>query len=219
MIRQAHSYFLGAMSGTALIAGAVVVFVVLVSAQAFKDWPISALGGGFGESAPLAPGKPVAHGEGGTAASSAPKQSQAQGKHNGDSKGGAPSRGTAHNVDSVGATGGSTHTGAGSSPPAGSTGGSAGGSPTGAGSSAGSGSTGAGSSQPSGGGNPGSEVTNTVNDTVSGAGNTIGGALEGAGVPKAAEEIVNGAAGPESVVGQTAEKAGETVGGLLTPPH
>src|ERR1700733_10665942 len=46
MIRQAHTYLVGAMGGATLIAVAVVVFVVLVSAQVFRDWPIAALGGG-----------------------------------------------------------------------------------------------------------------------------------------------------------------------------
>jgi hypothetical protein len=42
MIRQAHSYLAGAVSGAALIAAAVVVFILLlVSTQAFKDWPIA----------------------------------------------------------------------------------------------------------------------------------------------------------------------------------
>jgi len=42
MIRQAHSYFAGAVSGATLIAAAVIVFVaLLISTQAFRDWPIA----------------------------------------------------------------------------------------------------------------------------------------------------------------------------------
>ena len=44
MIRQAHTYLAGAVSGTALIAVAVVVFVLLVSLQALRDWPLAGLG-------------------------------------------------------------------------------------------------------------------------------------------------------------------------------
>ena len=46
MIRQARTYLVGAMSGATLIAIAIAVFVLLVSAQVFRDWPIAALGGG-----------------------------------------------------------------------------------------------------------------------------------------------------------------------------
>ena len=45
MIRQAHTYLAGAVSGTALVAAAIVVFVLLVSVQAVKDWPLSGLVG------------------------------------------------------------------------------------------------------------------------------------------------------------------------------
>ena len=42
MIRQAHSYLAGAVSGAGLIAAAVVVFILLlVSTQGFRDWPIA----------------------------------------------------------------------------------------------------------------------------------------------------------------------------------
>ena len=43
MIRQAHTYLVGAMGGATLIAIAIAVFVLLVSAQVFRDWPIAAL--------------------------------------------------------------------------------------------------------------------------------------------------------------------------------
>ena len=41
MIQQARTYLAGAVSGTALIVAAVVVFVLLVSAQALRDWPLA----------------------------------------------------------------------------------------------------------------------------------------------------------------------------------
>ena len=46
MIRQAHTYLAGAVSGTALIAAAVAIFVLLVSVQAARDWPFAGLVGG-----------------------------------------------------------------------------------------------------------------------------------------------------------------------------
>ena len=46
MIRQAHTYLAGAVSGTVLIAAAVAVFVLLVSVQAARDWPFAGLVGG-----------------------------------------------------------------------------------------------------------------------------------------------------------------------------
>ena len=55
MIRQAHTYLAGAVSGTALIAVAVVAFVVLVSVQALRDWPLAGLGGGGDDAAARPP--------------------------------------------------------------------------------------------------------------------------------------------------------------------
>ena len=49
MIRQAHTYMAGAMSGATLIGVAIAAFVLLVSAQVFQSWPIPGLGGGEGE--------------------------------------------------------------------------------------------------------------------------------------------------------------------------
>ncbi|MGD9735090.1 MAG: hypothetical protein AB7V58_05695 [Solirubrobacterales bacterium] len=46
MIRQARRYLVGAVSSVTLISIAIVAFVILVSAQVFKDWPIGDLGGG-----------------------------------------------------------------------------------------------------------------------------------------------------------------------------
>ena len=41
MIRQAHTYLVGALSGVVVIGIAIAAFVVLVSAQVFHELPIS----------------------------------------------------------------------------------------------------------------------------------------------------------------------------------
>jgi hypothetical protein len=43
MVRQAHTYLVGALSGVTLIGIAIAAFVVLVSAQVFHEWPIADL--------------------------------------------------------------------------------------------------------------------------------------------------------------------------------
>src|ERR1700761_9139940 len=43
MIRQAHTYLVGALSGVVVVVIAIGAFVVLVSAQVFHDLPIPAL--------------------------------------------------------------------------------------------------------------------------------------------------------------------------------
>jgi hypothetical protein len=59
LIRHSQSYLFGAISGTAVIAAAVVCFILFVSAQALRDWPISDLNfpGGGNDSAAVAPAK------------------------------------------------------------------------------------------------------------------------------------------------------------------
>ena len=62
MIRQAHTYLVGALSGVVVIGIAIAAFVVLVSAQVFHDLPIPALskqrpegrGGLAGQGSPVA---------------------------------------------------------------------------------------------------------------------------------------------------------------------
>src|SRR3954452_8727874 len=70
MIRQAHTYLAGAVSGTALIAIAIAVFVMLVSLQAARDWPFAGLvGSGDDASTPeTAPAVPAAARAAGAAA-------------------------------------------------------------------------------------------------------------------------------------------------------
>ena len=46
MIRQAHTYLAGAISGTVLVIGAIVGFVLLVSLQTVRgDWPLAGIVG------------------------------------------------------------------------------------------------------------------------------------------------------------------------------
>src|SRR6478752_4083697 len=71
MVRQAHTYLVGAVSGATLIAIAIAAFVVLVSAQVFSAWPIAGLSGG-GESAAVSEGHPA--GGAGTAVTTAATQ-------------------------------------------------------------------------------------------------------------------------------------------------
>src|ERR1700742_1692413 len=61
MVRQARTYFAGAVSGVTLIGLAIALFVVLVSAQVFHQWPIAALGFGHDNSA-VAPAKSLGGG-------------------------------------------------------------------------------------------------------------------------------------------------------------
>lgn len=225
MIRQAHTYLAGAVSGTALIGAAVVAFVLLVSVQALRDWPLAGFGGS-GDSAAVSSGQP-AGGEGAAAAGgatggavaaagTASRQAQSQ-------QGGNP-------VERVGD--GGTSTGAGAPPAAesptaevpGPTPGSAG-SPSpstsapASGSGNGGGGAGPGTSSAGGGAGGGSSTsgaaTGTVNDTVAGVDKVVGGALSETGVTQVTEEVVNGVAGPSSPVGKTVDKVVEAVGGLL----
>src|SRR5262245_57415733 len=70
MVRQAHSYLVGAMSGATLIAMAIAAFVLLASAQVFRDWPLPGLVGGE-ESSSLSERPPAGGSEAPTLASAA----------------------------------------------------------------------------------------------------------------------------------------------------
>jgi hypothetical protein len=199
VIRQARTYLVGAVSGTALIGAAVVAFVVLVSLQALRDWPISGLGiGGTGGS--IAAGRPAAQGTGasrgaGRTGGTARRGVGAAGHGAGDGGSGKPSASPAPG------------------PPAGS------GQGFGSGGSGGSAAGGGGSGSPGGGGGGGGpslsgKVTGTVDETVSGVDEATGGALGGSGVTQTTEGAVNGAAGPGSTAGGTIDKGVEAVGGL-----
>jgi hypothetical protein len=232
MVRQAHTYLAGAVSGTALIAMAVVAFVLLVSLQALRDWPLAGIAGGS-ESAPVSSGQPAA-GSGatpsaaagvGAAASAARPGANANARQRGDAPGesrrqvGAATLGTqpapapdspageapASNPDPAGGASPTTQSTSSSS---GGNGGGADGGGNGPISLPGTGGSGSGSSTSG-------AVTGAVNNTVSGVDQTLGGALGDTGVTKVTEEVVSGVAGPESTVGETVDKAAETVDGLL----
>lgn len=228
MIRQAHTYLVGAMGGATLIAIAIAVFVLLVSAQVFRDWPIAALGDGGGESAEVSKARPAgvtgpgAEGASSDGAIGAPAGAAANGRQAGSrlqenggsvaAGGGIGTAGGGGNAADPGgpgdAAGGGGGPGGNAPPPANSS------SPSGANgssSSGGGGKAGGGSSS-----SPSGQVTSTVNDTVNKVDETaLGGALDNGGVTDVTEGVVNGTAGPESTVGKVADGAVDTVGGLL----
>lgn len=212
MIRQTHSYLLGAVSGTALVAVAVVAFVLLVSAQALRSWPIGALGLGGDNSGSVSPARPASRAAAGRAAkTTASSRSAAKGGSAGGigdpspqpevaarAPGGqsAPSSPAAPALSQQPSRD-SLHAGSGPNPVT-----SGGG---------GSGSTG------TSGNLPGS-VTDTVNDAAAPADEALGGALSESGVTKVTEkatEGVSGVAGPNSALGQTVNEVAGTVDGLL----
>ncbi|HEY6550671.1 MAG TPA: hypothetical protein VIY71_05665 [Solirubrobacterales bacterium] len=234
MVRQAHTYLAGAVSGTALIAAAVVAFVLLVSLQALRDWPLAGITGGSDDSA-VSSGQAAAGGAAtsGTAAGAGAVTARppgagagANGQQRGDRAGGggqqigaatigappspAPGSpaGEAPASDPVGG-GAPSPTTQSTSSSSGGGGGSGGGEGNGPISLPGTGGSGGSSGQ-----SPSGAVTGAVNDTVSGADQTLGGPLDDTGVTKVTEEAVNGVAGPESTVGEIVDKVSETVGGL-----
>jgi hypothetical protein len=209
VIRQAHSYLAGALSGTALIALAIVAFVVLVSLQAVRDWPLADVGGGdqAGISAGRpASGAPSSRGNGGVTARRSGAGGR-QGTRGGDSRAGKTTLGpspTSAAASPVDGAPGAADTGA--------AGGN--GSPSGA-ASAGSGGGGEGKGGGSStSGSTSGTVAGTVNNAVSGVDSATGGALGEAGATQVTEEAVNGVAGPESPLGKTVDKAAEAVGSL-----
>jgi hypothetical protein len=284
MIRQAHTYLVGALSGVVVIGIAIAAFVVLVSAQVFHDLPIPALsssdqkGVSQGKALPGSPGRAVAN-TGGVATGASPSQALAdatpapagrtgannsQPRANRQANGPTPTReatGPAEVVETAPTTTTGTGGDEGSSSSGGNTGGSrnpqpssgtrsqptstpgsvggnnAGSSSGTSGSSGGSGngtttptsgsSSGAPSTGTSGGGTPtvppvapvttakpSETVTETVNGTVGTVDEALGGTLTETGATKVTEEAVEGAVGPESVVGKTVDGVGEVVGGL-----
>jgi hypothetical protein len=242
MIRQAHTYLVGAMSGATLIAIAIAAFVVLVSAQVFRDWPIAALGDGGGESA-VSKARPLEAGAAAGAATAAAGVTVAGAASPARAKGAASgSGGTAsdHHLGStkavaVGGTAGGPSPApvsepgeSGSGNPASSAPGSSGGgnataqpsSPAPAPAPGGSGGSGGGKGSgstlvptpPSTSG----ALTETVNTTVNKVDET---ALGSTGVTGVTEGVVNGVAGPESAVGKVVDESVKAVGGLLGGNH
>jgi hypothetical protein len=287
MIRQAHTYLVGALSGVVVIGIAIAAFIVLVSAQVFHDLPIPALSSSDQKVA-VSQNKAVSSPDSGAVATGVGTPQRSQGNTNVNPTGGpnspngaaAPDDGHRHQAnagtrprDATGpaevvetvpsatttSTGGDegSSTGGGksgsgnnpqpssttrspSSPDNGSSGG-GGNSNSSSGTSGGnsgpnsgtptntSGSSGgAPSTGTSGGGSttalpatpvttakPSETVTEGVNGTVGTVDEALGGTLTETGATKVTEEVVEGVAGPESVVGKTVDGVGEVVGGLV----
>jgi hypothetical protein len=209
VIRQTRIYLAGGISSTALIAAAVVVFVVLVSLQTFRDWPLNGLGGHRNESiqdrvaarppvgafGPVAAGTPAPGGGLGVQAPAVPGQA-GTGAVTGGTGDTAGAPGPNHEAvstprdDPVAGLDGSAGPG---SVPSG------------------------GGARPAGeGGSPSlsETVAGTVNETVSAVDNVAGGALGTTGTTGPVEAAVKGAIGPESPVGRAVDGATEAVGGL-----
>ncbi|HXQ89367.1 MAG TPA: hypothetical protein VN733_06965 [Solirubrobacterales bacterium] len=215
---------MGAMSGAGLIAAAVVVFVLLVSALVFEDLPVAGLVGGDDQPSvsanePAAAGAAVAGattGPGGAAAARA-GAGKGDGAIGGPGDQGAPGAegGGQQSPGGGGTTTGGGGTGGDSTPAAttGSNGGSGGGA-TGTASSGGSG--GGGGSDGGTTSSTSAKVTGTVNETVDQVDqNVTGGALGETGVTQTTEEVVSGVAGPESVVGKTVDETAKTAEGVV----
>jgi hypothetical protein len=227
VIRQAHTYLVGALGGATLIAIAIAAFVMLVSAQVFTDWPLAGLGKSSdnGVSAAEVVDAPDggATAGAGAAATTARATSAAAKAGSGSAAGAKDGSAAAVTVDgsrdNAEAGGGETAAGGGGSGGGGSgntpaaqtaPASSGGGNPT---SPSGGGSGGGGSSTAS---SPSQTVTSTVNDTVTKVDQTAtGGTLEKTGVTGVTEGVVDGVAGPESVVGQVVDGAVGTVEGIL----
>jgi hypothetical protein len=213
VVRQTQTYLASAVSGTILIALAIVAAVLLVSSQAFRDWPLSGLPGLGGEEASeaLAPATPVseAANAGGPAARDAADDGRARGTgpavRNGGSAGepvltvpasaspgaGDPDASPSQPTSSAPAASGRAGGGGGASSPGGST-------------------------QPSTGSRSASgQATGAVNEIVAGADQGAGGTLGDSGVTEVTESAVNGVAGPESVAGKSVDEAAGAVDGVL----
>lgn len=202
MIRQARIYLASAVSGTTVIVAALIAFVVLVSLQTLRDWPLSGLGGdsqsavrrpagvdrtAAGEQA--TPGVPAGRATGG------PQAPQSQGGGSGDTAQGAPAVGA---PDAARPGGGPPPTDSHPYPTGGGAGsfGSATRSVDRGGARAGNGS-GAESS-------PAGAVGGAVEDTVAGVDEASGGALSGAGLTGVGQGAAEG-------VDETSAAAGDGV--------
>jgi hypothetical protein len=228
MIRQAHTYLVSAMSGATLIAIAIVVFVLLVSAQVFRDFPLAGLNGGDDGKAHVSDAR-AATAPAAVPAKANPAQQRSTGSRSAGKDGGATDPAASGDLAST-ATPAAPSESAGSEgdgPSAGNQGsaGSPASSPTASAPSSpsqGSASSGGGSSSGgsgAGGGSattPSGKVTETVNNTVNQVDETVtGGTLGKAGVTEVTEGVVNGVVGPESTVGKVVDETVKTVGGLL----
>jgi hypothetical protein len=226
MIRQAHTYLVGAMGGATLIAVAIAAFVMLVSAQVFTDWPLAGLGKssdqGVSDARAVETAAETTAGAGAAATAAttttAAKAGSGSGAANNDASGAAATVNESRNDAAAGggepATGGGGGSGGGgnNTPAAQTSPASSGGGNTTSPSSGGSGG-GGGSSTAS---SPSQTVTSTVNEAVTKVDQTVtGGALEKTGVTGVTEGVVDGVAGPESVVGQVVDGTVGTLEGIL----
>jgi hypothetical protein len=230
MIRQAHTYLVGAMGGATLIAIAIAVFVVLVSAQVVKDWPLAGLGGGSDDAAvseAQPAGSAVDAGAGSTVKAGATAAGAGAGKATRDganraggltATGGAVATNDGNGENATEPGGGDQAGNPGGSPQATNAPGSGGGGATssGGGAAGGGGKTGSGGQAGGGGSSTSGQVTSTVNNTVNQVDESaLGGTLGQTGVTDVTEGVVNGVAGPESVVGNVVDEAVGAVGGIL----
>jgi hypothetical protein len=235
MVRQARTYLVGAVSGATLIVIAIAVFVLLVSAQVFRNWPIAALGDSGGGSAGVSDARAASGDSGAAAPTSSARAAQTTApRAPSRAHSSAPTGGAGVNPDPVSvdaaatppsSRGGSGQDGRGSggggnnptttpspSPGTTSTSPSPGSSRSNSGTSGSSGSTAA--TTPTG------KVAETVDNTVGAVDETVtGGTLEKTGVTKVTEGVVNGVLGSESPVGKVADETVGAVGGLLNPGH
>jgi len=221
VIKQAHGYLAGAVSGTALISAAVVAFVLLVSFQALHEWPLAGIQIGGGDGGPSATEGPAVGSEGSSGSAVAPGAGSARGRSATRNSTGSP----AGTVDTLRSGIGSAPTTRGPAPAGAGSPGSPGSAASPGQSAPAAGSSGSGSgSGPGSGGSSGTSsgststsgaVTGAVNETVKGVDEATGGSVGATGVTETTESAVNGVAGPESTVGKTADGTVETVKGLL----
>ena len=85
MIRQAHTYLVGALSGVTLIGIAIAVFVVLVSAQVFHELPIINVSSPDDKAAAVSPAKALPADAGTTTATAGGGNAKAARLHAGNS--------------------------------------------------------------------------------------------------------------------------------------
>lgn len=222
MARQAHSYFAGAVSSTAVITAAVIAFVVLVSAQAFREWPVSGLRLGGGTTVSVSSGRAV-----GDAAASHAGLAEAV-RTTGVAVRSPGGRTTGHSRVAR-ELGGLSGESPGAKAPRGGPGSTSGGGASPASPSAipapggGSGSRQLGGGGGAGGGGGGdssaqsisSGLTSTVGNTVSKVNETLSGALSDTGVPNVTQGVVNGAPAANPSLGHAVEETQGAVGGLL----
>jgi hypothetical protein len=228
------------MGGAALVAIAIVIFVLLVSAQVFRDWPIAGLGDGREDAAAVSPAEPASGSAVSVVPSTRPDDAPARATRRQARPAGADSARSAGSVAEpspvvvsgggqeapapVGSTGGGQGA---SSEPAGSPQapnpgagsaavpvGGAPGSAVGGGSGGDGGGSGGGAIDPAP--TPSGQVAQTVNGTVAKVDETaLGGTLGNSGVTAVTDGVVNGVAGPESTVGKVVDEVAGAVDGLL----